>query len=224
VDTTDTHRNTYVPGAVLSNMELQAALTENLSKPPTPYNADSFEDALRQSGLTALYPNLVPGLRYGFLIGIPHITHRFTPDNSRSLLKHASDFSTIIATELELRRWIGPLSLKQLTRLYPKGFHISPCSILPKPHNPLKKRLIQNFSYPHSLSADVPSINSQIEISDFPCTWGLPSAVAWIINTLPEGSQISVRDVTAAYRSIPLHPSQTAGTVIRLTEDTFASD
>jgi hypothetical protein len=48
--------------------------------------------------------------------------------------------------------------------------------------------------------------------------------IGGIIVRLPPGSEIAVRDVEAAYRSIPLHPSQWAGAVVRVGADEFAVD
>ena len=48
------------------------------------------------------------------------------------------------------------------------------------------------------------------------------STVALLISQLPPGSQASVRDVAEAYRTIPAHPNQWPGLVIRLqSEDQF---
>jgi hypothetical protein len=69
------------------------------------------------------------------------------------------------------------------------------------------------------------SINSTIDIGEFPCTWGTAGVVGAIIVGLPPGSQIAIRDVEAAYRSVPLRPEEWAGAVIRLPgEDRLAID
>ena len=86
-----------------------------------------------------------------------------------------------------------------------------------------KFRAVHDFSHPHTPLAETMSINTHINSNDFPCTWGTFSTVALLISRLPPGSQASVRDVAEAYRTIPAHPNQWPGLVIRLqSEDQFA--
>jgi hypothetical protein len=104
-------------------------------------------------------------------------------------------------------------------------FQSSPLSIIPKPGKPGKFRLIQNFSHPYSQTLSNASINSYIDPADFPCTWGTFATVALIIAQLLEGSQAATRDVKEAYRTVPIHPSQWPGMVMRLPgQDNFAID
>ena len=55
-------------------------------------------------------------------------------------------------------------------------------------------------------------------------TWGTFSTVSLLIHRLPLGSQLATRDVTEAYRTIPLRHSQWPSTVVRLGDDSFAID
>ena len=48
--------------------------------------------------------------------------------------------------------------------------------------------------------------------------------MALCIARLPPGSQAATRDEAEAYRTIPLHPSQWNGTVVRVGDDTFNID
>jgi hypothetical protein len=97
----------------------------------------------------------------------------------------------------------------------------SPLSIIPKSNKPGKFRLAQNFSFPHALDAPILSINTQLDSSLHPCTWGTFSTMALCITRLPPGSQAAARDEAEAYRTMPLHLSQWNGTVIRIGEDAF---
>ncbi|PPQ84440.1 hypothetical protein CVT24_009819 [Panaeolus cyanescens] len=45
-----------------------------------------------------------------------------------------------------------------------------------------------------------------------------------LVSSLPPGSQIAVRDVAEAYRTVPLHPSQWPAAVVRITEELFVVD
>jgi hypothetical protein len=105
-------------------------------------------------------------------------------------------------------------------------FQSSPFSIIPKPAKPDKFHILQNYSFPHlpSLAFPNPSVNSFINSNDFPTTWGTFSVISLLLHRLPPGSQIATRDVSEAYRTIPLHPSQWPAAVACLGEDSFAID
>jgi hypothetical protein len=60
--------------------------------------------------------------------------------------------------------------------------------------------------------------------SDFPCTWGTFEAIVTTIHHLLPGSQAAVRDISKAYQTIPIKPTQWAGTVVRISQSQFAID
>ncbi|KAE8182520.1 hypothetical protein CF328_g8480, partial [Tilletia controversa] len=92
-------------------------------------------------------------------------------------------------------------------------FQTAPLGLRPKPNG--KYRLIQDFSYPKTPKASHhPSINSSLDISLWPTTWYTFSNTCATILSLPRTAQAYVRDVTSAFRQIPLHPTQWAGTVV----------
>ena len=88
--------------------------------------------------------------------------------------------------------------------------------MIPKPGRPGKFRLVQNFSFPITPSTHFPnpSVNDVIDASFFPCTWGKFSTIYLRISHLPPSSQAETRDVSEAYRTIPLHPSQWPAAVV----------
>jgi hypothetical protein len=209
--------------------ELRIAVAQRRNSPLTPLNGAVWADLLCKSGLLSRYPALVPGLSRGFDVGIRPITKSYTPHNSAALQRDASAFNTVVRRELESGRWIGPLSFAYATaELGP--IHISPCSVIDKkpnledPHAPLKKRLIQDYSSPVIPRDRVLSINDSINIADYPCTWGSAGIMELLVWTLPDGSELAIRDVENAYRSIPLHESQWAGAVVRLDNEHVAID
>ncbi|TFY59650.1 hypothetical protein EVJ58_g5647, partial [Rhodofomes roseus] len=199
------------------------ALWQRRRKPLTPYVADVWEQLLADSGLQCRYPTIVQSFRHGFRIGIPHLVHTHTPPNAQSIDTHPAEFRNAIESERQKERMLGPFSRDELESLI-GPFQTSPLSIIPKPHKPGAFRLIQNFSFPHSFSAGYQSINSYLTANDFPCTWGTFNAFSLLCYRLPPGSQAAVRDVAEAYRSVPLHPSQWPGTVVRLSEREFLAD
>ncbi|KAJ3513562.1 hypothetical protein NMY22_g15006 [Coprinellus aureogranulatus] len=170
---------------------------------------------------------MAKGIQEGFNAAIPTITRTFTPPNSPSIDEFTEAFNQIVQSEFDKGRYIGPLSRAEVETLI-GPFQTSPLSIIPKPGKPGKFRLIQNLSHPSPKGkgdTSITSINSHIDSDNFPCTWGTFETVYLLIARLPEGSQAAVRDVKEAYRTVPLHHSQWAGTVIRLRgEDVYAID
>ena len=98
----------------------------------------------------------------------------------------------IIHKEIAKGRYIGPYSLLIIEAVI-GPYQSSPLSIIPKPGKPGKFRLVQNFSFPAnpSPSNPSPSINSYIDATDFPASWGKFSIVYLLISRLPPGSELA---------------------------------
>lgn len=199
-------------------MALRSAISSRKLKAHTPFVADAWERWLHQADLSSKYPSLVHSIRFGFDIGVPTILSTHTPLNSHSLLNHQQEFSRIVQHEFDRGRYIGPFTRQELESII-GPFQTSPLSLVPKPHKPHVYRLVQNYSYPHAAVGDYQSINAQINSDDFPCTWGTFNAMVQLILHLPPGSQGAVRDVSEAYRNVPVKPEQWAGMVVRLSND-----
>ena len=215
---------TSAPAVVISGTGHLAAVERSRSSMCTPLKADVWERALRDAGLVGRYPTLVQSIRSGFHVGIPRILSTFVPFNSPSLMQFSGAFESIVQHELSCGRYIGPFSRSDLEALI-GPFQSSPLSLTPKPHKPNVYRLVQNFSFPHDSTPTRRSMNSFINSDDYPCTWGTFTAFALMASRLPPGSQGAVRDISEAYRLIPLHPSQWLGTVIRYSNnDEFIID
>lgn len=209
----------YARPAVVPLMERQAAIFIRNSKPLHPFNLSKFQLLLCDTFLALKYPTIINSFSTGFLVGVLPISRTFSPPNSSSLQTLYSEFVSIVNKEFELTRYLGPFSQNELTQLL-GHFQTSPLSLVPKP-NSQKYRLIQNLSFPHS-NRPVPSVNSSINSSHFPCSFGTFHTLCLIINMLPPGSQASTRDVSDAYRTVPLHPSQWPALVVKLGHDSFA--
>ncbi|KAF7315770.1 Reverse transcriptase ribonuclease h [Mycena indigotica] len=192
---------------------LQAAIADRRLNPLTPLRAEAWEDALRRGQLFDRYPDIPAGLRNGFNISIPPIYSTITPANSKTLGEHQKAFLDVISSEFSARRYLGPFSRPQMEAEI-GHFQSSPLSMVPKPHEIEKMRLVQNYSFPRTPKEGLFSINFYINSDDFPCTWGTLNAVSFKICMLPPGSQIGIRDVSEAYRNIPTHESQWPGAVI----------
>lgn len=196
------------------HMEPKNAVSQRRRKPRTPLVADRWEVDLHTASLHTKYPQIPEYIRHGAHAGIPRINQSYTPPNTKSteMLKEA--FNEIIQSEFDKGRYLRPFSQEELEREI-GPFQSSPLSLIPKAGNPGRYRLIQNLSHPHT-NRPTPSINSLLDSDDFPCTWGTFRTVCTVIRHLPSGSQAATRDISEAYRIIPLHENQWAGVVARI--------
>jgi hypothetical protein len=204
--------------------ELRAVLEARKLKALTPYHPDAWLRVLTKSRLIHTYPHIPHSLQFGFLGSIPPISITYTPANNYSVTEHADAFKAILSREFEAGRYLGPLSRSEMESLI-GPFQTAPLSLIPKLGKPGKFRLIQNLSHsPSSPLRPIQSINSSIDSNIYPCTYGTFSTICLLVWRLPPGSEGATRDVAEAYRTIPLHPSQYAGLIVRTGEDNFAID
>ena len=204
---------TNVPGVDPTNMVPLSAHADHRIKPVTPLSFFGWQTLMLRHNLVHKYPNVLSTLQFGAVIGVPRIEHTFIPLNKPSIAQYSAQFHTILQREYLMHRHLGPFTRTQLEATI-GPFQTSPLSIIPKPNKPGKFRLIQDFSFPHSPSPPIPSINAHIDSSLYPCTWGTFSTMALCIARLPPGSQAATRDEAEAYCTIPLYPSQWNGTVV----------
>lgn len=221
----NTATNTCVQVADSPTTELSDALARRKLNPHTPYIASVWEKYLRAAKALNRFSKVPEGFRSGFHLDFPIITHVQIPPNKDSINQYRAEFNTIIEKEFKKDRYLGPFVHDTLERLI-GPFQSSPLSIIPKPGKPGKYRLVQNFSFPHSLTPTYPnpSINSFIDSNRFPTTWGKFSIIYLLISRLPAGSEVATRDVAEAYRTIPLHPSQWPSSVVRVSDSEFCVD
>lgn len=205
-------------------MELSTALEHRKSNPIMPYKAEAWARDLQCFGLLPCFTKIPDGICFGFNLKFPTISSTQTPPNKQSIA-YKDHFNSSIQVELQKSHYLGPFSSDALLNLI-SPFQSSPLSIIPKPGKPGKFRLIQNFSFPHSIDPlfPNPSINSFINASDFPTTWGKFSIIYLLISRLPLGSEAATRNVVEAYRTIPLHPSQWPAAVVRTSDSKFCVD
>src|SRR6266849_7611242 len=212
-----------VQDVVLTSTVPPDALAERRTRPITPLIYSGWLAAMLKHDLVNKYPNVLSTIQNTMVIGVPLIKHTFIPPNKSSIAQYASQFRTIIEYEYSTHRHLGPFIRRQLEVAIGQ-FQTSPLSIIPKPGKPGKFWLMQDFSFPHAPSSSISSINTVIDSSLYPCTWGTFSTMALCISRLPPGSQAAARDKAEAYRTILLHPSQWNGTVVRISEESFNLD
>src|SRR5277367_5320415 len=203
-------------------MALRGALELRKNQALTPYRVEAWQSMLLRCNLYVKYPTLVHSLRNGFDAGIRPIYTTFTPPNGPTLLSHPEAYQEMVSNEFKKGHYIGPCTRREVEALI-GPFQSSPLSLVPKPGKPGKYRAVHNFSHPHNPSPPIYSINYTIDSSLYPCSWGTFATMCNILWHLPPGSQASVRDVSEAYRTIPVRPSQWPGLVVKLQgEDLYA--
>lgn len=184
-------------------MELKTVLEHKRLDAASPYHPEVWQRHLLAAGLQHKYPNIPTDLRAGFDVGIRHIAQTFAPPNRLSLYEHRAKFNKIVQTEFQRGRYVGPVTQAEVESLL-GTFHMSPLSIIPKPRQPGKYRIIQNLSSPHTPLGAISSINSFIDSDQYPCMWGTFSTICLLIHRLPPGSQAAICDVKEAYRNVQL--------------------
>jgi len=220
----DTTRATSAPDAGNRLTALNNVLMHRRHKAHTPLKAREWHRLLLTTHLLKKYPTLPHNIQFGFDAGIRPITETFAPPNNPSIATLAASFTEIVEKEFNRGRYIGPLSRAETEHIL-GPFQSSPLSLTPKPDKPDKYRLVQNFSFPHSPTSTISSINHTINSDLYPCTWGTFSTICLLIWRLPPGSEAAVGDVAEAYRTIPVTPTQWPGLVVRLPgQDKFAVD
>jgi len=97
------------------------------------------------------YPHLAEDLHQGFWLEFPTKSVTQSPLNKNSISTYTHEFLSIIKSEIQKERYIGP-------------FQSSPFSIIPKPGKPGCFRIIQDYSFLHTIFHKFPnpSINSYI--------------------------------------------------------------
>jgi hypothetical protein len=172
-----------------------------------------WEKFLAEAGALDKFTDVPHSLRNGFRIGVSSsITTSSIHPNHASATEMPDVINAHITTEISEGRYSGPFTDAALFSLI-GHFRASPLGVTTKPSSPGSFRVIQDFSFPRTTSP-VPSVNSEINSEDFSCTWGFFAEVVHIILTLPVSAQAATFDVDAAYRRMPVHPSDQAHIVV----------
>ena len=202
--------------------ELRDALERRRNEVLTPYKVNAWESMLRHCNLLVKYPKLVHSLHKGFDAGIRPIYLTSTPPISLTLQQHPVAYQEKVTNEFTKGRYIGPCTRSKVEELV-GPFQFSPLSWVPKLGKPGKYRAVHNFSYPHTPTPTVTSINSSINADTFPCTWSTFATMCFTIHNLPPRSQAAICNVAEAYHTIPIISEQWPGLVIKLLdEDKYA--
>lgn len=207
---------------------LSGVRKRRLTEAKTPLILDAWKRLLEETRLIDSYPDILQGIRSGFCMGMPTIRQNYHPFNTKSADAHADILQAEVDEEIAQGRYLGPYSASTIIAVL-GPFQSSPQSVIEKPNKPGSYRLIRNLSAPISPFpgplGPILSINSQLDVSAHPCSWGTFYSFCVLVASLPEGSEMAIRDVRDAFRSVPLHPDQWPGHVVRVAgEDQFVVD
>lgn len=159
--------------------------------------------ALERAGLLDVFSDVPAGIRDGFRLGPSSPLQRtFIPPNHKSATTNPQVISDHIRSELLSKRYSGPFHPDRLQQLI-GHFQTSPLGVIPKSHD--RFRIIQDMSFPCD-GQPVPSINSQINVEQFPCEWSTFAQCYQVVARAPMGTQAAVFDVDSAYRNVPVFP------------------
>lgn len=156
----------------------------------------------------AFHPNrcfvnfLITGLIQGFLAGLnmfPSMSH--VCKNLQSAMREPNVVDGLIKKEVDKGFLIGPYRNSPFPI-----FRINPIGVATRKYSG-KKRLIIDLSAPHN-NASIPSINSLIPLEMFSLCYASVDNAIQFIKTAGKGAWLGKADITDAFKTMPLHPSQ----------------
>ncbi len=141
---------------------------------------------------------ILDGIQQGFRIGFRYGGHscQAAKKNMRSALDNTEVVDQYLAKEVGLKRVVGPIA----TSMLPEAM-ISSFGVIPKPHQPVKYRLILDLSRPKGSS-----VNDGIEPEVCSLSYASVDQAVRIIMLKGKQTQMAKIDIESAYRLIPVHP------------------
>ena len=164
----------------------------------TPLKVDQFAWELRHHPNRLLCNFVLDGLRNGFKLGFqPALSLKSAKKNKPSAYQQPSIIDEYLAHEVSRGRVAGPFRSPPLPNL-----HISSFGVIPKKGQPGKWRLIVDLSTPGGAS-----VNDGINAHEFTFHYITVDQITRMVSRLGRGALMAKFDVKAAYRNIPVHPS-----------------
>ena len=137
------------------------------------------------------------GIADGFRIGFnPRQKLKPARKNMRSALENLEVVKSYLQAEKDANRLLGPFPVGEI------GAHISRFGVIPKKHKPGKWHLILDLSHPEDFS-----VNDGIQKDICSLTYLKLDEVAQVVLRLGRGALMAKRDITNAYRVVPVHPA-----------------
>jgi hypothetical protein len=143
---------------------------------------------------------IIAGVSHGFRIGFDYISHSCKPAlrNMQSAIDNPKVVQAYLDMEVGLGRLVGPIQ----EHLVPRGAQISPFGVIPKTSQPGKWRLILNLSSPEGSS-----VNDSIEPELCSLQYLRLDQVIRHVSGMEQRALLAKMDIDAAYRMVPVHPS-----------------
>ena len=164
----------------------------------TPLQAQQFSWELRLHPHWQKVDFVLDGIRHGFRLGFCH-TQRLKPakTNKPSADQNPSVIDEYLAHEVSRGRVAGPFEFPPLPNLQVSSF-----SVIPKRGQAGKWHLIVDLSSPISSS-----VNDGIDPEEFTLHYITVDQVIQLVSQFGPGALMAKFDVKAAYRNVPVHPS-----------------
>ena len=164
----------------------------------TPLQAQQFSWELR------FHPNqqqvnfVLNGIHHGFKLGFCHTQQlKLAKKNKPSADQYASVIDEYLAHEVSRGRVAGPFDSPSIPNLQVSSF-----SVIPKREQMGKWRLIVDLSSPTGSS-----VNDGINPEEFTLHYITVDQVIQLVSQFSAGALMAKFDVEAAYRIVPVHPS-----------------
>ncbi|QRW19825.1 Reverse transcriptase (RNA-dependent DNA polymerase) domain-containing protein [Rhizoctonia solani] len=179
----------------------------------TPLIPAAWHSCLENLKLLHMFSNVPVGLTQGFQLGASWaLSSTSTLPNHKSAHDSPSIIDSHTSKELVLGCYSDPFLHTSLFNLI-GHFCSALLGLVSKPSSPGEFRMVQDFSFSHSEGQNNP-VNSEINVEEFPCIWGLFDNVVQALLDLPEGSSAATFDVDTAYQCIPIHPDNQPSTIV----------
>ena len=164
----------------------------------TPLVLSQFKKELVNCPETQLVSYVLEGLEFGFHLGFDKLVPLFSAKkNKASAFLHPQVIDDYLANEVRLGRVAGPFLHPPIPHL-----HVSSFGVIPKKGQEGKWRLIVDLSSPEGHS-----VNDGINREDFSLQYIKLDQIISMVHNLGKGALMAKFDVEAAYRNIPISPS-----------------
>jgi hypothetical protein len=180
----------------------------------TPLRWRQWEKYLSEAGLLETFNDVPIGIRNGFRLGCSSsIDHTVIAPNHKSALSIPSVINSHIEEEVALGRYSPGIPLALFEKII-GPFRTSPLGSIEKDPGSKKFRVIHDHSWPRC-NPTLFSINSEIDASLFVTKYFSFTECYLYVASAPPGTQASVFDVEAAFRTIPVAPEDRLHTCIQ---------
>ena len=192
-------RSNWEPTIRIVKIAIRFSTSPNSSHVHTPLIFSSWKQALIQHPNQSLVNFFLEGISQGFRIGFNQLPRRLKSayKNLSGALEHPHVVEEYLSLEILHRHVAGPFNKKHLS-----AAQISRFGVIPKRHQPNKRRLIVDISYPAGQS-----VNDGIPISLCGLSYITVDDAIQKILKLGHNTSLAKIDIKNAFRLLPVHPA-----------------